>query len=80
MAKSSRKETYVVQPFAWRGRNLQARDAIRVDSEVKALRKGEELRTRYAGVSIMAVEVAEDVDWCGEPRLVASFGDVPRAA
>ena len=77
MARTSTTTAYVLQPFWRQGRGFRKGGAQRLASEVQALRSGEELARSCSGVVVMVIEVAEDVDYCGEPRLLASFGEVP---
>lgn len=75
--RTSRTEAFVVQPYTRRGRMWEARPALRLDSGPQALRRGAEISAAHAGVVVYALEVAADVDFCGEPRVLATFGDVP---
>lgn len=77
MERSSRTHAYVVQPYISRGRAWEAGSPIRLSSEPQALRLAEGLSPQCLGVAVFALEVAEDVDFCGDPRLITSFGRVP---
>lgn len=78
-AKSSKKTAYIVQPF-WRdGKGLLAGQAKRIEDEQKALREGELMASRNAGVTVTAFEYDTACDYWGEPVLIATHGDVPEA-
>lgn len=76
MARTSRHEAYVVQPFHMGAKGLVQGRGERATSRPAALRRGEELAADCAGVAVLAMEVAEDVDFCGEPRVLALHGVV----
>lgn len=80
MGVTSRTEVYVVQGFRARGRAWEAIDPARLGGRDAALNLAGRLSEQCLGVAVHAVEVAEDVDYCGEPRLIASFGYVPDAS
>ncbi|MHB8285952.1 MAG: hypothetical protein ACYDD1_14920 [Caulobacteraceae bacterium] len=79
MAKSSTKITYIVQPYWRSGKGLQPGTGKRHENEEKALQDGRMMESRNAGVVVMAVEYDADCDFFGEPRLIATYGEVPEA-
>lgn len=77
MSVTSRTEVYVVQAFRERGRAWEADEPTRVGARAAALDLAQKLCPQRLGVTVHALEVAEDVDYCGELRLIARFGYVP---
>ena len=78
--KTTRRTTYIVQGFWREGRGFRSGQARRIDSEPQARRYGAELAQQAPGVTVVAVEVDETVDYCGEPLVLVSYGEVPDLA
>lgn len=78
--KSTRRTAYIVQAFWPLKGGVMKGQPHRLESKPQALRYGAELATQAPGVIVFAMEVDETVDYCGEPRLLATYGEVPDLA
>ena len=81
MLRTSRREQYVVQPFWMSAKGLRRGEGKRLSkdaTQADAMASGARMAETATGVLVIGLEVAEDVDYCGEPRVIASYGEVPR--
>lgn len=77
---TTRQTAYVVQTFFPQGRGFRRGEAKRLDSQPQALRLGGEWAAAAPGVVVLEFECDESVDYCGEPKVIARYGEVPEAA
>ena len=71
---------YCVQSF-WRDRRKLAAGRLRqFKNEADARMAGESASRRDAGVIVFAITGNPEADYWDEPRLLASYGDVPDLA
>lgn len=77
---SSRTIAYVIQPYAAAVKGLAKTAPQRCDDRRAAIRAAERCAEVCAGVTVSEMEVDRTVDFCGEPRLIATFGQVPELA
>lgn len=72
---------YIVQPFV---RDAKSRlcpgHPTRHTDETHARRTAAALSRAAQGVALLAMEVSEELDFCGEPRLVSVWGEIPVGA
>lgn len=72
----TKREAYIIQPFWRRGARLAKGTATRHEDETLATLESLELSWEAAGVVLLAVEVAPEVDYIGKPRVLARWGEV----
>lgn len=72
----ARQTVYVVQPYV--GERLVPGRPVEFGDCGEALRAGEALSTRRAGVIVAAVSCEPDFDQWDEPRVLAAYGTTPR--
>lgn len=79
MAKSTDKSgiRFYVQPVRRDGKRYVMGQLREVANEAAARELADHLRARAAGVVAYAVELEEDGDLVGEPRVIATHGTVP---
>lgn len=77
MKRTSRTTVFVVQSYVARGRVWEAPAPTRIDNRSRALQFAAGIGPQCLGVEVFSVEVAEDVDYCGDPMLIATIGVVP---
>lgn len=69
------KKVFVVQPF-WRSPDgLAACTPVVCPSETEARSRAYGMVPVYAGASVLVIEGAPEIDYCGEPEVVASYGE-----
>lgn len=76
--KTTRKMAYLVQPYRLERGGYSYAQPLRLESQAQALRKAEDtVGPVFVGADVLEMEVAPECDYCGEPRLIASYGEVP---
>lgn len=74
------KTIYCAQPFWRRERGLEPGLVHQFMTEERARTGGEILAGSAAGVAVFSLTGEPDVDYWGEPVMIATFGDTPDAA
>lgn len=80
MSRTKRRTVYIVQPYWRQGRGFRLGKAMRFESESRARQQGAELHSQGHGVRVLAVEGEPVMDLWSEPRLLATYGEVPDLA
>ena len=70
-------EKYIIIPYRKNRRNLTAAEMRPAQSEESATRIAGLMAERFAGVAAYAVTVDEETGDMNNPRLLASYGEVP---
>lgn len=70
-------EKYIIIPYRKNRRNLTAAEMRPAQSEESAKRIAGLMAERFAGVAAYAVTIDEETGDMNDPRLLASFGEVP---
>lgn len=71
-------EKYIIMPYRKNRQRLVVAEMRPASSEMSAIRIAESMAGRYAGVEAYAVMVDEESGDMNDPRLLASFGEVPQ--
>lgn len=72
------RTVFCVQTFSKKGRALATGPLRQYGSGAEALQKGEDLQSRNAGVLVYSVEGDPAFDYWDEPKVLASYGQVPQ--
>lgn len=76
--KQVASEKYIIMPYRKGKRSLIAGEMRPASSEASATRIAEAMSARFAGVIAYAVNVDTETGDMLNPRVLASFGDVPQ--
>lgn len=77
--KQALAEKYIIMPYRKGKRNLIAGEMRPASSEASATRIAESMSARFAGVIAYAVNVDTETGDMLNPRVLATFGDVPQS-
>lgn len=75
----ARQTHFCVQPFDYKGKRLTNGQMRTFTKEADALRVGENAAPRHAGLLVYRIEGDAEFDDWGEPKVLASYGEVPEA-
>lgn len=78
MRATTMRTAYVIQPYRREERELTYGQPLRIESEPQAVRRAAEMAKHCAGVDVLEMQYDPIVDYCGDARVIASFGDVPQ--
>lgn len=73
----AQKTIYCAQAFWTRGNRLVGGEVHQFLNEERAMAGGEALFTGALGVAVFSVEGYPDIDLWEEPKILATFGQVP---
>jgi hypothetical protein len=73
----ARTTFFTVQPIERRGKRLVQAPARQCKTAEEALRVGERLAASHVGVVVYTIEGDADFDDWGEPKVLATHGEVP---
>lgn len=74
----SQSEKYIIMPYRKGKRQLIAGEMRPASSEASATKIAEAMSARFAGVVAYAVKVDNETGDMLEPRMLASFGEIPK--
>jgi hypothetical protein len=71
------KKHFIVQPY-WRSpKGLAPGQAVRYPTEEAARMHATQSLAIYEGAHVLSIEVEEQLDFCDEPKILATVGEVP---
>ena len=73
----ARTTIYCVQPFVQKGKKLVQGDLRQFKTEADARRVGENMAGRAVGVIVYEIEGDPEFEDWGEPKMLATHGEVP---
>lgn len=77
--KQATAEKYIIMPYRKGKRQLIAGEMRPASSEASAMRIAETMSARFAGVLAYAVQVDTETGDMLNPRLLASYGEIPQS-
>lgn len=78
--RTTRETRYAVRPYWRTGGVIRAGQVRPAANRAGALRDALLLSEVGVGAEALTFEADTLADWCGEPRVIASYGEVPEAA